>query len=84
MKNDKRSDEFGVWRSLVAHLLWEHDFCDRHGARSRRVAAPAAVWAADDAATELAKKTQYPVADLISVPFQNNFYFNSGPKDATV
>ena len=40
--------------------------------------------AADDEATELAKKTQNPVADLISVPFQNNFNFNTGPKDATV
>jgi len=27
---------------------------------------------------ELAKKTQNPVADLISVPFQNNFNFNVG------
>ena len=34
--------------------------------------------------TELAKKTQNPVADLISVPFQNNFNFNTGSKDATV
>ena len=33
---------------------------------------------------ELAKKTQNPVADLISVPFQNNFNFNTGSKDATV
>ena len=43
-------------------------------------------WAADEeeSATELAKMTQNPVADLISVPFQNNFYFNSGSKDATV
>ena len=40
--------------------------------------------AADDDATELAKKTQNPVADLISVPFQNNFNFNTGSKDATV
>ena len=42
--------------------------------------------AADDeeSVTELAKKTQNPVADLISVPFQNNFNFNSGTKDATV
>jgi hypothetical protein len=38
----------------------------------------------EESATELAKKTQNPVADLISVPFQNNFYFNSGSKDATV
>jgi hypothetical protein len=34
--------------------------------------------------TELAKKTQNPVADLISVPFQNNFNFGAGPRDATV
>jgi hypothetical protein len=34
--------------------------------------------------TELAKKTQNPVADLISVPFQNNFNFNTGSKHATV
>jgi len=37
-----------------------------------------------ESATELAKKTQNPVADLISVPFQNNFNFNAGTKDATV
>jgi len=40
--------------------------------------------AADESETELAKKTQNPVADLISVPFQSNFYFNTGTKDATV
>jgi hypothetical protein len=40
--------------------------------------------AAEDSETELAKKTQNPVADLISVPFQSNFYFNTGTKDATV
>jgi hypothetical protein len=34
--------------------------------------------------TELAKKTRNPVADLISVPFQSNFNFNTGSKDATV
>ena len=34
--------------------------------------------------TELAKKTQNPVADLISVPFQSNFNFGVGSKDATV
>src|SRR5215468_11077814 len=32
----------------------------------------------DEAATELAKMTQNPVADLISVPFQNNFNFGAG------
>jgi len=40
--------------------------------------------AADESETELAKKTQNPVADLISVPFQTNFNFNTGTTDATV
>jgi len=31
----------------------------------------------DETATELAKMTQNPVADLISVPFQNNFNFGA-------
>jgi hypothetical protein len=34
--------------------------------------------------TDLAKKTQNPVADLISVPFQNNFNFDTGPEQRTV
>ena len=29
---------------------------------------------------QLVKQTQNPVADLISVPFQNNFNFEAGPK----
>jgi hypothetical protein len=41
-----------------------------------------AAGAAEDSNTELAKKTQNPVADLISVPFQNNF--SAGPNDATI
>jgi len=32
---------------------------------------------------ELAKQTQNPVADLISVPIQNNFNFNVGPDNQT-
>ena len=39
---------------------------------------------ADDSEEELAKKTQNPVADLISVPFQNNFNFDTGPDGKTV
>ena len=38
---------------------------------------------ADDSEEELAKKTQNPVADLISVPIQNNFNFNVGPDNQT-
>ncbi len=48
------------------------------------VTLPAVAADEEESATELAKKTQNPVADLISVPFQNNFNFNSGTKDATV
>jgi hypothetical protein len=35
------------------------------------------LWAAEDE-TELAKQTQNPVADLISIPIQSNFNFNYG------
>lgn len=42
-------------------------------------AAPA--WSEEPSETELAKKVQNPVADLISVPFQNNFNFGTGPDD---
>jgi hypothetical protein len=34
--------------------------------------------------TELAKRAQNPVANLISVPFQHNFNFGVGTRDATV
>jgi len=34
-------------------------------------------------AEDLAKETQNPVANLISVPFQNNFNFNVGPDHVT-
>jgi len=35
----------------------------------------------EDSSTALAKKTQNPISDLISVPFQNNFNFDVGPND---
>lgn len=39
---------------------------------------------ANESETErLAKETQNPIANLISVPFQNNFNFGIGPNDAT-
>ena len=34
-------------------------------------------------ATDLAKQTQNPVADLISLPFQYNTFFETGPKAKT-
>jgi hypothetical protein len=38
---------------------------------------------AGESATELAKKLQNPISDLISVPFQSNTNFNVGPKNGT-
>ncbi len=38
----------------------------------------------EDSEEELVKQTQNPVADLISVPLQNNFNFGTGSKDRTV
>ncbi len=37
----------------------------------------------EESDTDLAKETQNPLADLISVPFQNNIDFNVGPNDRT-
>jgi hypothetical protein len=39
--------------------------------------------AAKGNATDLAKQTQNPVADLISLPLQNNTYFETGPDGRT-
>jgi len=50
---------------------------------ARAEQAPASA-AGGESATELAKKTQNPVADLVSVPFQNNFNFRVGPEDRSV
>jgi hypothetical protein len=46
------------------------------------LAQQAAPPAASDSTLELAKKTQNPVADLISLPLQNNLNFGYGAKDA--
>jgi len=43
------------------------------------IAAPA--WAAEQSAEELAKAAQNPIADMISLPFQNNTNFNIGPEN---
>jgi hypothetical protein len=38
---------------------------------------------AEESNSDLAKKTQNPVADLISIPFQNNMNFGNGPNNRT-
>jgi hypothetical protein len=38
---------------------------------------------AQESEEDLAKMTQNPVSDLISVPFQNNWNFDVGPRDKT-
>jgi hypothetical protein len=38
----------------------------------------------DSSAEDLAKKTQNPVADLISVPLQSNWNFGAGSRDKTI
>jgi hypothetical protein len=50
--------------------------------RAEDSAAPAS--GNEESNSDLAKKTQNPVADLISVPFQNNFNFNTGPEKRSV
>jgi hypothetical protein len=37
----------------------------------------------DQSATDLAKKTQNPIADMTSLPFQYNTFFETGPKAKT-
>jgi hypothetical protein len=50
------------------------------GALSIQAAEPQQPSEQEDKDTDLVKQTQNPVADLISVPFQNNYNFAAGPK----
>ncbi len=43
----------------------------------------APIWAAEQSSEELAKASQNPVANIVSVPFQNNVNFNTGPRNRT-
>src|SRR5437870_6165581 len=53
-------------------------------ALSTRAAEPQQPSKQEASEEELVKQTQNPVADLISVPLQNNFNFGTGSKDRTV
>ena len=54
-----------------------------HAAVSAQVTAPGSQSAEAEGASQLAKKTQNPIGDLISVPFQNNANFGFGPHRGT-
>jgi len=43
----------------------------------------ASAWAAEQSSEELAKAAQNPIANMISVPFQNDTNFNVGPEKRT-
>lgn len=44
---------------------------------------PSTLFAQSNDAASLAKAAQNPIADMISVPFQNNFNFDTGPLEKT-
>jgi hypothetical protein len=69
-------------RTVAARLLAALAFSVLLAAQSRAEESTAA--ADDKATTDLAKETQNPVANLISVPFQNNFNFGAGPDDEMI
>jgi hypothetical protein len=64
-----------------SHSAWRAPFATLISAFLVMAVLVAAPLRAAESDAELAKKTQNPVADLISVPFQNNFNFNYGPNN---
>lgn len=69
---------------LTGFLLLAAVMTSANAVLSVAQAEEAATSASTESESELAKKTQNPVADLISVPFQSNFNFGAGKKDEMV
>lgn len=67
-----------IYAMLVAMALATPALAQQQSAQPRPQQAPAGEQAGE---SELAKKTQNPVSDLISVPFQNNFNLGMGYED---
>ncbi len=67
----------GAWNTPIPHFfvafLLTFTFISANAAESD----------SESETEKLAKETQNPIANLISVPFQNNFNFGIGPNDAT-
>jgi hypothetical protein len=70
------SREGGRWAVLMITVLLASPL------RAEQAATPAS--SGEESNSDLAEKTQNPAADLISVPFQNNFNFNTGPEKRSV
>lgn len=75
-----RSGIFAAISALIAAVTASSDV-RAQGTSPQRPPAQGGASAPADA--DLAKKSQNPVADLISLPFQNNTYFGIGPGDKT-
>jgi hypothetical protein len=73
----KDNSATATWTVVIALVLMFH--CS--GASLCVAAEPAGAKAKEESAEDLAKKAQNPVADMISVPLQNNFNFNYGSQN---
>lgn len=74
MKNRSSLAQWAVMIALVLALQFS-------GASPSMSAEPAGAKAKEESAEDLAKKTQNPVSDMISIPLQNNFNFNYGSQN---
>jgi hypothetical protein len=75
-KSSDFSLEADKTRLTLAAAYFQDQPAEQSGPGAEEVTAPAPEGEAS--ATELAKKTQNPVSDLISLPFENNFGFQAG------
>jgi hypothetical protein len=69
------------WGALIFLLLYVAAVVVSPVTFAEQSAQAAREAASSEDVTDLAKKTQNPVSDLISLPFQNNVNFGAGPKD---
>jgi hypothetical protein len=73
----KNNSSMAPWIMVIALVL----ALQFSGAFLSMAAEPAGAEAKEESAEDLAKKTQNPVSDMISIPLQNNFNFNYGSQN---